>query len=349
MVAIAMPSIWISPASGATEPAPRVGTGGYVAFACGFPLSYMEANEQAELLANAYAALQFGGITDWAKRCVTSTLPGIVVRGPVSESAGLRRVRMGGQTCLIDTSTPLNSSLTVSFGSGVYFPTCLPEGVDPAREQYTVRVDYKSGADWVPIRSFQFGAGVGGDVKGPPVTGLAATGLYSTNPAVGVIVIDYDRPKTTGDTWVSVTVTGGGTSKTINPMSEPVTVSRLTNGVTYTISVIATTDYLASPVRTTTARPFSHPAAVQDLEIVDVDLLGRSVVKQLRFRSGSNRGRVIRGFRAQCTSGSTMRTFTSMSRRISLPGLSSGSHRCVVQARNVGGWGDKRAIEVSVG
>lgn len=345
LVAVAPPVDGFSSTEESSPVMPRADN--YGVFACGYPITYLDARMQSALLGFADAANTVGRIPDWAERCLQSTLPGIIVRKNDIYPGEAHRVRINGETCTFDSSTPADPALTVPFGMGITFPGCLPDGVDPAARQYDVKAEYRSGGRWVSLGTFTFGRGAGDDVSGPPVTGLAATGLYSSDPGVGVMVIDYDRPPE-GDSEITITITGDGRTRTITPMSEPVTVSRLVNGATYTVTVVAKTGFLPSRPRTVKARPYSHPAAVKDLQVIDERVGSRASTKVLSFRPGDNRGRVISGYRAVCSSGSSSTKFTSEKRRIPVPGLRTGTHRCVVQARNVGGWGNRRAIEVRV-
>ena len=101
---------------------------------------------------------------------------------------------------------------------------------------------------------------------GAPTVGTA-TGLVSTNRAVGVAAVSWSAPSTDGGSPISnyvITASPGGQTTIVSAPSTSTMVSNLQNGTTYTFTVQAQNSVGLSPPSAPTgpAAPYSYPAPV---------------------------------------------------------------------------------------
>lgn len=321
------------------------GDGDVFVMVCGRPFDYMDPVTRSQFD-------EYSGLLDrivapgWRGRCQESSYKGVIV---YSEYPGFEKAKVsleGGGTCTVDRSSEFDPELSFTWDGKTYrFRGCTPSGFAPGQGKQTLRIDVLFNNAWVFLAEVEYGAGSGATDEGRPVKDLRATGLYSSDPDVGVIVVDYDRPSP--QARIEITVSGGSQERVVSPQSEPAVISRLTNGVQYQVSVVAITSGFRSRPRIDTATPYSHPAAVQDLAVVELSR-SRQPVKALDFRPGDNRGARISRYRAACASDQIQVKILRSKSIIALSKLAPGTWRCRVQAFNRGGWGDSQAITVKI-
>jgi hypothetical protein len=149
------------------------------------------------------------------------------------------------------------------------------------------------------------GATTSAELYSPPVA-PGAPGTVTADPGDGAVTVRWSAPGSSGGlavTRYTVTASPGGPTATVGAGARSAVVSGLTNGVTYTLSVMASNPAGTGPVRSATATPI--PAGTPDTVAPTLTALRLS---PRAFRAKSNgpsiataRGARIRYFTSEPT------------------------------------------------
>ena len=137
-------------------------------------------------------------------------------------------------------------------------------------------------------------------------------------------------------TSYTATCTDGTTQYTGTSSTSRITVSGLTNGVSYNCSVTAT-NTAGTSTASTPSPPFTLPATPPDAPTIDSITTGDGKA-YISVSVSNNGGAIISSYSATCTDGTTDYTGTSSTSRITVSGLTNGvSYSCSVTATNAAG------------
>ena len=176
------------------------------------------------------------------------------------------------------------------------------------------------------------GSGGGGSSTptppGAPTIGTATTGSAS-------ITVAFTAPSSSGSSAIIdyvVTCTASGASRSQSGTTSPITVSGLTNGTSYSCSVVATNSAGAGASSgSVTATPRGVPGA----PTIGTATAGNTSASIAFTAPSSDGGSPITGYTVSCTAGSVTRTASGASSPLNVTGLVNGTaYNCSVVATN---------------
>jgi hypothetical protein len=178
---------------------------------------------------------------------------------------------------------------------------------------------------------------VPGTAPGAPTIGVATANS-------GAASIAFTAPTSTGSSaltgYTATCVSGSGATavtKTGTATSSPISVSSLTNGLTYACTVKATN---ASKLTSVASGSVSVNPGIAGAPTIGSVLIGNGSAKVYFTAPSSNGGSAITGYTAYCVIGSVTKTGTGTSSPITVSGLTNGtSYACSVKATNSTGIG----------
>ena len=170
-------------------------------------------------------------------------------------------------------------------------------------------------------------------VPGAPTIGAATAGS-------GTASIAFTAPSSNGGSTITgytASCVNGSTTKTGTATSSPITVSSLTNGLTYSCTVKAKNakgSSVASSAVSVTPAAITVPGA----PTIGAATAGSGTASIAFTAPSSNGGSTITGYTASCVTGSTTKTGTATSSPITVSSLTNGStYSCTVKATNAKG------------
>jgi hypothetical protein len=168
----------------------------------------------------------------------------------------------------------------------------------------------------------------------PPTTSSSvpsAPAITAVTPGAGSVTVAFSTPNNGGATITGYTVTSSG-GQTASGASSPIIVSGLTNGTSYTFTVVATNANGSSDASTTSASvvPSTVPSAPTIITVTP----GSDIVT-VAFSTPNNGGATITGYTVTSSGGQTA---SGASSPIIVSGLTSGlSYTFTIVANNVNG------------
>jgi hypothetical protein len=175
-----------------------------------------------------------------------------------------------------------------------------------------------------------------------PFTVPSAPIVGAATPVDGGASVAFTVPASNGGSaitgYTAMCTANGQTTRTGSAATSPISVTAMTNGVSYSCSVIATNaagDSPASPTVNVT------PAAPPGAPSIGTVTSGNGSASVAFTAPASNGGSAITGYTATCTaSGQTTRTGTGASSPITVSNLTNGiQYQCNVKATNAAGTG----------
>ena len=151
------------------------------------------------------------------------------------------------------------------------------------------------------------------------------------------IVVNFAPPTDNGSaiTGFNATCSDGTTPASASGATSPITVTGLTNGHSYTCTVVANS--AAGPSPASPASAPATPAGVPGTPAQPTVLAGNAQIV-VTFVAPANNGSAITGYNATCTDGVTPVTIGGAASPITVTGLTNGnSYTCTVVATNTAG------------